>query len=135
MWKTRDMDAKTPDDIHRLFAEGLNAGNAEAVAALYEEEAILVPDPKTIVRGREAILDGLKNFLAIDPTMTLNAARVVRNGDIAILYSDWTIKGKNPNGSLMTVDVRPTHVVRRQADGSWKVVIDDPSVDDTPPAA
>jgi uncharacterized protein (TIGR02246 family) len=129
------MPAQTPDDIHRLFAEGMNARDAEAVAALYEEDAILVSDPKTIVRGREAILDGLKNFLAIGPRMTLNAARIVRNGDIAILYSDWTIKGANPDGSLMTVDVRPTHVARRQADGTWKVVIDDPSLDESAPAA
>jgi uncharacterized protein (TIGR02246 family) len=121
--------AQTPDDIHRLFADGINAGDADAVAALYEEDAILVADPNNIVRGREAILDGLKNFLTIGPRMTLNGARVVRNGDIALLYSDWTIKGKNPNGSLMTVDVRPTLVARRQADGAWKVVIDDPSVD------
>jgi uncharacterized protein (TIGR02246 family) len=121
--------AQTPDDIHTLFAEGINAGDADAVAALYEEEAILVADPTNIVRGRAAILDGLKNFLTIGPKMTLNGARVVRNGDIALLYSDWTIKGKNPNGSLMTVDVRPTLVARRQADGAWKVVIDDPSVD------
>jgi uncharacterized protein (TIGR02246 family) len=123
------MPAQTPDDIHRLFADGINAGDAEAVAALYEETAILIADPQNIVRGREAILDGLKNFLAIGPKMTLNGARIVRNGDIALLYSDWTIKGKNPNGSLMTVDVRPTLVARQQADGAWKVIIDDPSVD------
>ena len=124
------MPAQTPDDIHRLFAEGLNAGDAEAVAALYEEDAILVSDPKKIVRGREAILDGLKDFIAMRATMTLNAARVLRNGDLAILYSDWTIKGTSANGALMTVDIRPTHVARRQADGTWLVVIDDPSVDE-----
>jgi uncharacterized protein (TIGR02246 family) len=125
------MPAQTPDDIHRLFAEGMNAGDAEAVADLYEDDAVLVSDPRKIVRGREAILDGLKNFLSIRPTLTLNAARVVRNGDVAILYSDWTIKGQNANGSLMTVDVRPTHVARRQPDGTWRVVIDDPSVDES----
>src|ERR1051325_2603754 len=108
------MPANSPDDIHRLFADGLNAGNAEAVADLYEDTAILVSDPTRIVKGREAILDGLQNFLAIKPRMTLKAARVVRNGDVAILYSDWTIVGANPDGSTMSVEVRPTHVARRQ---------------------
>ena len=124
------MPASTPDDIHRLFAEGLNAGDAEAVSALYEEDAILVSDPKRIVQGRTAILEGLKNFVAIRPRMTLNAARVVRNGDLALLYSDWTIVGRQPDGSSMSVDVRPTHLVRRHADGTWRIVIDDPSVDE-----
>jgi uncharacterized protein (TIGR02246 family) len=127
------MPANSPDEIHHLFADGLNAGNADAVAALYEEDAILVSDPKRIVKGREAILDGLINFLTIKPRLTLNAARVVRNGGLAILYSDWTIVGANPDGSSMSVDVRPTHIARQQADGTWRIVIDDPSVDDPAP--
>jgi uncharacterized protein (TIGR02246 family) len=127
------MPARTPDEIHTLFAEGLNAGNAEAVASLYEEDAILVSDPKRIIKGRAAILDGLINFLSIKPRLTLNASRVVRNGGLAILYSDWTIVGRNPDGSSMSVDVRPTHIARQQPDGAWCIVIDDPSVEDPAP--
>ena len=125
------MSASSPDDLHRLFEQGLNAGNADAVAALYEEDAILVAEPDKIVKGRAAILDGLKNFLAIKPRMTLNAARVVRNGDIAILYSDWTISATRPDGSRFSSDVRPTVIARRHADGLWRIVIDDPSVDES----
>ena len=124
------MPARTPDDIHRLFAEGMTAGDAEAVAWLYEDDAIVVSDPKHIIKGRAAILDGLVNFLSIKPRLVLNAARVVRNGDIAILYSDWTISSTKPDGSLLSVDVRPTHVARQQSDGTWRIVIDDPSVDE-----
>ncbi len=128
------MPAHSPDDLPRLFAEGLNAADADAVAALYEDEAILVSDPKHVVKGRDAILEGLRNFVGIRPHMTLNAARVVRNGDVALVYSDWTIAGTRPDGSLMSVDVRPTQIARRQTDGIWRIVIDDPSVDDSAPA-
>jgi uncharacterized protein (TIGR02246 family) len=122
------MPALSPDDIHRLFAEGINAGDPQSVAALFEEDAILVSDPQHIVRGRAAILEGLVNFVSIQPTLKLNAARVVRNGDIALLYSDWTISSTR-EGVISSVDVRPTHVARRQADGTWQILIDDPSVD------
>jgi uncharacterized protein (TIGR02246 family) len=124
------MAARTPDDIHRLFADGINAGDAQAVAALFEDDAILVSDPEHIVRGKAAILEGLTNFVSIRPKLTLNAARVVRNGDLALLYSDWTISSTNEKGAISSVDVRPTHVARRQADGTWRIVIDDPSVDE-----
>ena len=124
------MLARTPDDLHRLFLDGLNAGDAAAVASLYEDDAILVSDSKTIVRGRAAILDGLKNFLAIRPRMVLNAGRVLRNGTVAVLYSDWTISATRPDGSLFSLDVRPTVVAREQPDGTWLVAIDDPSVDE-----
>ena len=125
------MPADSPDDIHTVFASGLNAGDAEAVADLFEEHAILVSDPERIVRGRAAIRDGLVNFLTTRPQLTLNASRVVRNGDIALLYSDWTIKGIHPDGQAFSSEIRPTHVVRRQPDGTWRIVIDDPSAGDT----
>lgn len=124
--------AHSPEDLLRLIEERLNAGDADGVAALYEQDAILVADPEKIVEGRAAILEGLRNFLAIKPRMVLNASRIVRNGNLAIVYQDWTISGTRPGGSIFSVDVRPTVVVRAQSDGSWRVAIDDPSVDEAP---
>jgi uncharacterized protein (TIGR02246 family) len=123
------MPARSPEDLLRLFEDGLNAGDADAVAALYEASAILVAEPQRVVKGRAAILDGLKNFVAVKPRMVLNASRIVRNGDIAILYSDWTMSGTRPDGTTFSVDVRPTVVAREHTDGVWRVAIDDPSVD------
>ena len=40
-----------------------------------------------------------------------------------------TISGTRPDNSSFSVDVRPTVVARAQPDGTWRVVIDDPSVD------
>ena len=124
------MPAPTPDEILTMFADGLAKGDADAVADLFEEHAILVSDPNRIVQGRAAIREGLENFLTIGPKMTLNASRVVRNGDIALLYSDWTIKGIHPDGQAFSTDIHPTHVVRRQSDGTWRIVIDDPSANE-----
>jgi uncharacterized protein (TIGR02246 family) len=123
------MPALTPDALHTLFAMGINAGDAQAVSQLFAEDAILVSDPENIVRGRAAIREGLENFLEIAPKMRLNASRVVRNGDIALLYSDWTITASKPDGSLFTAEVQPTHVARLGDDGTWLIVIDDPSAE------
>ncbi len=124
------MPASSPDDIHTIFGDGLNARDVDRVADLFEETAILISDRDNIVRGRAAIRQGLQNFLEIKPTMKLNASRVARNGDIAILYSDWTVSGVHPHGAPFAMNVRPTHVARRQPDGSWRIVIDDPSAGD-----
>lgn len=39
--------AGTPEDIAKLFVQFANAGDADAVAALYEEDAVMAfpPDP------------------------------------------------------------------------------------------
>jgi uncharacterized protein (TIGR02246 family) len=121
------MAALTPDEIHEMLARGLNAGDAQAVAELYEDDAILVSSRSAIVRGRPAILDGLTNLVGARPNLTLNASRVVRNGAVALLYSDWTIVGHRADGTAFSVDVRPTLVARQQTDGTWRIAIDDPS--------
>jgi len=44
-----------PEDVTRLVAERLNAGDAAGVAALYEPEAVLAYPADRPVTGREAI--------------------------------------------------------------------------------
>ena len=47
--------AMTPEDLTRLFVERSNAGDADGVAALYEEHAVLAYPPGSQTAGREAI--------------------------------------------------------------------------------
>ena len=45
------MTANAPEDLDRLFGEGINAGNVEAVLALYEPDAVLVRQDGTHAVG------------------------------------------------------------------------------------
>ena len=47
--------AMQPEDVTRLVAERLNAGDAAGVAALYEPQAVLAYPADRPVTGREAI--------------------------------------------------------------------------------
>jgi ketosteroid isomerase-like protein len=47
--------AMEPEDVTRLVAERLNAGDAAGVAALYEPEAVLAYPADRPTTGREAI--------------------------------------------------------------------------------
>src|SRR5678816_2057315 len=49
--------AMRPEDITRLFVERSNAGDADGVAALYEEEAVMAYPPGGQTIGRAAIRD------------------------------------------------------------------------------
>jgi ketosteroid isomerase-like protein len=55
-------------------------------------------------------------------TMRLLAATFSRNGDLALTQSKWRldIAGGDP------VEGTTAEVVRRQADGSWKYILDNP---------
>src|SRR5215475_1990653 len=118
------MRAQSPEDIHKLFAQALTVGDVEAVMSLYEPDAILAPGPDQVVRGQAAIREGLASYLAGKPIFELQASRVIQSGDLALLFSKWTIIETDPNGAIVESEIHPTQIIRQQPDGSWLVVID-----------
>jgi uncharacterized protein (TIGR02246 family) len=121
------MGARTPEECDALFARHLNAGDADAVAALYEPQATLVLEGRAPAVGTDAIRSALRDFVALRPTITMNVVRMLRAGDdVAVLYNDWSLSATQPDGTRVADTGRALEVVRRQADGTWRFVVDDP---------
>jgi ketosteroid isomerase-like protein len=112
--------------MHRLFADALNAGKMDPLLALYEPGASLVPQPGQLVTGTEGIRQALGGFLGMKPTIALETRKIVQGGDIALLYGKWTLKGTGPDGKPVSMAGQSTEVVRRQPDGTWRYVVDNP---------
>ncbi|HEY9314038.1 YybH family protein [Williamsia sp.] len=113
---SRRESAQTPEDLTRLFVERSNAGDAEGVALLYEVDAVLAYPPGQQTVGRAAIealwaeiLSHKPYFEAEQPLPTL----VV--GDIALTSTP----PRDGAGAR-------AQVVRRQPDGSWLRLLDQP---------
>ena len=106
-----------PEDVTRLVAERLNAGDAAGAAALYEPEAVLAY-PARPTTGREAIqaiyqqmADAGVRFAIETPLPT------VRFEDLALTST------RSADNTAIRVQV-----LRRQPDGSWLRIIDRPEV-------
>ncbi|MFF9839505.1 YybH family protein [Streptomyces sp. NPDC013740] len=108
--------AMRPEDITRLFVERSNAGDAAGVAALYEENAVIAYPPGRQTVGREAIRELWAQVLA-------NRPRFEQEPPLPTLISDDLALTSTPpkDGSGARAQV-----VRRQADGSWLRVLDQP---------
>ncbi|WP_021598880.1 YybH family protein [Actinomadura welshii] len=114
--------AMRPEDITRLFVERSNAGDAAGVAALYEENAVLAYPPGSQTVGRDAIRDLWEKVLAGRPRFEPEEPLpTLVNGDIALTSTP----PRDGAGAR-------AQVVRRQPDGSWLRVIDQPEF--VPPA-
>ncbi len=119
------MNAKDPAYIHTLFCEAFNAGDVDALVALYELKAVLMVNGEPVT-GLESIRAAYQRFVARRPQMVLKTRSVVMFDDsLAVLHGDWIIEAP-ASGERPTRRGLSTEVVRRQADGSWRFVIDNP---------
>jgi ketosteroid isomerase-like protein len=48
------------------------------------------------------------------------------DGNIALTQAKWSVNGTDADGKPVTMSGRSAEVVRRQADGTWLFVIDNP---------
>jgi len=120
------VDARTPADVDRLFGEHVNAGDVDAVVALYEPTATLLGLDGAPATGHAAIRTAIGGLVALRPRMTMNVTKVVEAGDVAALYNDWHMAGTGPDGKPLEVHGHALEIVRRQPDGRWLFVLDDP---------
>ncbi|MEV0644116.1 nuclear transport factor 2 family protein [Phytomonospora sp. NPDC050363] len=105
-----------PEDITRLFVERSNAGDADGVAALYEEGAVLAYPPGGQTVGREAIRKLWASVLEHGPKFELETPLpTLISGELALTSTP----PKDGAGAR-------AQVVRKQADGSWLRVLDLP---------
>ncbi|MCH8128800.1 MAG: SgcJ/EcaC family oxidoreductase [Acidobacteria bacterium] len=118
------MPATSPEQLHRLFEEAFNAGDLDALLALYEPDAALIPEPGVVVHGVDQIGPALKGFLDVGGKMKLDTKKVVIVGDLAYLMNRWSLTATNDDGSPLEMGAVTAEVARRQADGSWLYVID-----------
>jgi uncharacterized protein (TIGR02246 family) len=118
--------AKSAAEVIERLSRCLSDGEVEAALGLYEVDAAFVPNPGTTVHGLDAIREALEGFAALKPTLTGEIRSVVEADGVALVLNDWALTGVQPDGAPIEMAGLSADVVRRQADGSWLVLIDDP---------
>jgi len=115
--------ALKPEDLTRLFVECANEGDAAGIAALYEEHAVMAYPPGSTTVGREAIRALWEKVLA-------NAPRFEQEPPLPTLVSgDIALTSTPPKDSAGA----RAQVARRQADGTWLRLLDQPEFIQTAP--
>lgn len=116
----------TPAALIERFGDCLRERDLDGLMALYEPEAVFVPEPGVVCRGLAEIRARLGDMLALGPVMDTRVAEVHVSGDIALVIVDWSMRGTTPDGAVVEQSGRSADVLRRSADGSWRVVVDHP---------
>ena len=120
------MSMATPELVLKSIVDGINSGNLEALMTLYEHEAAFAAQPGNLAHGTAGIRGALGGFIAMKGTLDLKVTRVLESGGLALVVGVWTFVGTGPDGAAVKLAGKSADVLRRQADGTWRFVIDNP---------
>jgi uncharacterized protein (TIGR02246 family) len=111
---------KKAEDAHATLAAAFNTGNPAIVLSMYDFNGIIVPEPGKPVSGKEKFEEAIKSILSIKGTMEIKTVFCLQAGDIAVGRSEWNIT----DGNEVKIRAEGIEIMKQQADGSWKIVID-----------
>jgi uncharacterized protein (TIGR02246 family) len=98
----------------------------DGILATYEPNAVLVGQPGMPVMGTPALREAFRQFLVLNPKITIVSQDVIQAGDIALHSYTWKMSGKAPDGNPVEQSGFSVVVLRKQTDGRWLMVIDNP---------
>ncbi len=122
------MNAEQSTVLHVI--ETMTSSFAEAdidgVMNTYEPNAVIMFEPGVGLSDEAAIRQGFTEFASMNPSFTYGEHQVIVAGDIGMHISPWQMKGTTLDGSPMEIGGLSVAVLRKQPDGQWLMVIDNP---------
>jgi uncharacterized protein (TIGR02246 family) len=107
------------------FVEAYKAGDAAAIAALYSEDARMLPPDATEVAGRQAIQQLWQSWLDSGlKDLTLEAVDVEASGDLAYEVGKFSIQAPAANNTMATATGNYLVVWKRAEGGDWQLHVD-----------
>ena len=104
------------------FSKAFEAGDANALAALYTADAIAFPPDSEMVKGRKAIGEFWKGTQQSGvKSAVLTTVDVGRSGDVAYEVGTVLLTIQPQVKAATTASAKYVFVWKRQADGSWQL--------------
>ncbi len=110
------------ETMTRAFHEG----DIEGVMASYEPAAAISFEPGQPVHDVAMQRRMFEESFALQPQFEYGEHTTVVVGEVAIHSAPWRMRAKAPDGTAIEQRGLSVAVLRRQSDGSWKLLIDDP---------
>jgi len=111
---------KRAEDAHAALAAAFNTGDVATVMGMYDVTGIIVPEPEKPVSGKEKFEEAVKAILSIKGKMEIKTVYCLQTGNIAVGRSEWNIT----DGNEVKISAKGIEVMKQQADGTWKIVVD-----------
>ena len=112
----------------QTMTTAFHSGDMNGVMESYETGGAVVFQPgQPAANEPEQVREGFGQFFALSPEFTYtNGEDTIVNGDIALHIAPWRMVGQTPDGQEIVQEGLSVAVLRRQPNGDWLMVIDNP---------
>jgi uncharacterized protein (TIGR02246 family) len=116
-----------PADVYPALLQAFNGGDIDAILACYEPEACFVLKSGHVARGAAELREMYRATFSYRPDLELDVRKIIPAGDdLALVVVDWRYKTVSSSGAARAWAGTATDIVRKQPDGRWKLVLDNP---------
>ena len=120
-----DQKTKIVSTIDEM-TDAFHRGDIDGIMRTYEPDAVVIGEPGVPVSGSAALRAMFGGFIAAKARVTFLGHEVIQAGGIALHLTPWRMAGVAPDGTAIEGAGLSVAVLRRQPDGRWLMVIDDP---------
>jgi uncharacterized protein (TIGR02246 family) len=114
-------------DVHPIYVKAFNSGDIEATVVCYEPGGCFVAKSGRVARGTAELREVYSITFENKPTIKVDIGKIIPAGeDLALIIGEWTSKSQTSAGEKVWSGTF-TDIVRRQSDGTWKLVLDNPN--------
>jgi ketosteroid isomerase-like protein len=120
------MIANSPEHAVELLDRAFAQGDLHAVLSFYEDAAVVITEPGKAARGTAELRSFFARAMQSGASAEQLKTQVIEAEGVALFLSRWTlhVKGAGPGATERTFTA--TTVFRKQPDGGWKALIDNP---------
>lgn len=115
------------DQVYDVWQDRLNSGDIDGLVDLYVGDVTYVNPEGKHMQGDASVRADFAAIVALKPRIVLGDRKHIRYHDTVLTTNHWRMNHDGPNGTRQDTTGGGIEVLRRQADGGWRFIIDDAS--------